>query len=99
LLTHLQFLEKEIGRQPKKVLNEPRVIDLDLIAFGQQIISTPDLILPHPRAHLRSFVLAPLSEIWPDYVLPAQQKTVSELLRELDIGDTLEEWKRPKRAS
>ena len=84
LLTKLQALEKEIGRQPKKILNEPRVIDLDLIAFGQTVVATPELALPHPRAHERQFVLQPLSEIAPDFVLPGMQKTVAELLHELE---------------
>lgn len=83
LLAKLQELEKTFGRQPKKVLNEPRPLDLDLIAFGQETRSTPQLTLPHPRAHLRRFVLQPLSEIAPDLVLPGQTKTVSELLAEL----------------
>ena len=84
LLTQLQSFEKEIGREPKKILNEPRVIDLDLISFAGQIIREPDLVLPHPRAHLRRFVLEPLSEIAPDYLLPGQSKTVVELLRGLE---------------
>jgi 2-amino-4-hydroxy-6-hydroxymethyldihydropteridine diphosphokinase len=80
LLSKLQSLEKEIGRQPKKIQNEPRVIDLDLIAFGQQILNTADLILPHPRAQIRRFVLQPLSEIAPDFIFPGQSKTVAKLL-------------------
>ena len=66
LLGKLQALEKEFGRQPKKVLNEPRPLDLDLIAFGRETRATPELALPHPRAHLRRFVLQPLSEIAPE---------------------------------
>ena len=66
LLAKLQALEKEFGREPKKILNEPRPLDLDLIAFGNEIRNSPELILPHPRAHLRRFVLQPLSEIAPD---------------------------------
>jgi len=83
LLARLQSLEKEIGRAPKKIRNEPRVMDLDLIAFGRQIMAAPELVLPHPRVHLRRFVLQPLCEIAPDYILPGQDKTVAELLREL----------------
>jgi len=83
LLARLQSLEKEIGRAPKRIRNEPRVMDLDLIAFGRQIVAAPELVLPHPRAHLRRFVLQPLCEIAPDYILPGQDKTVAELLREL----------------
>ena len=83
LLQKLRALEKEFGRPPKKVLNEPRPLDLDLIAFGTETRHTPELVLPHPRAHLRRFVLQPLSEIAPDLILPGQSKTVSQLLAEL----------------
>ncbi len=83
LLDHLQILEREFGRQPKVVLNEPRPLDLDLIAFGQEARNTPRLELPHPRAHLRRFVLEPLCEIAPELVLPGQTKTARELLDQL----------------
>jgi 2-amino-4-hydroxy-6-hydroxymethyldihydropteridine diphosphokinase len=80
LLLELQALEKEFGRQPKVVLNEPRPLDLDLIAFGDEVRNTPDLVLPHPRAHLRRFVLQPLSEVAPEFVLPGQSLTIERLL-------------------
>lgn len=80
LLDRLQALEKEFGRRPKKVLNEPRTVDLDLIAFGNTTRNTPRLVLPHPRARARRFVLEPLSEIAPDFVLPGETSTVRELL-------------------
>ncbi len=89
LLTKLQAMEKEFGRQPKKVLNEPRPLDLDLIAFGRETRNTPELTLPHPRAHLRRFVLQPLSEIAPDLVLPGRTQTVAELLRALATAEVL----------
>jgi 2-amino-4-hydroxy-6-hydroxymethyldihydropteridine diphosphokinase len=79
----LQALEKEFGRQSKSIPNEPRPLDLDLIAFGSWQISSSELTLPHPRAHLRRFVLQPLSEIAPNLILRGQSKTVSELLRSL----------------
>jgi 2-amino-4-hydroxy-6-hydroxymethyldihydropteridine diphosphokinase len=87
LLRRLRKLEKEFGRQPKKTLNEPRVLDLDLIAFGSQILNSPDLVLPHPRAYLRRFVLEPLNEIAPDFILPGQRKTVRELLSSLPLAE------------
>jgi len=83
LLAKLQNLEREFGRQPKKVRNEPRPLDLDLIAFGGETRRTRDLTLPHPRADLRRFVLEPLSEIAPDAVFPGQTETVSRLLEKL----------------
>jgi 2-amino-4-hydroxy-6-hydroxymethyldihydropteridine diphosphokinase len=89
LLQKLRELEKEFGRQPRKVLNEPRPMDLDLIAFGNGIRNSPELILPHPRAHLRRFVLQPLSEIAPDLILAGQGKTVAKLLAELPADETV----------
>ena len=89
LLKKLRDLEKVFGRVPKKVLNEPRPLDLDLIAFGNETRNAPELILPHPRAHLRRFVLQPLSEIAPDLVLPGQGSTVAELLAGLPPDETM----------
>jgi 2-amino-4-hydroxy-6-hydroxymethyldihydropteridine diphosphokinase len=83
LLRKLRKLERKFGRRDKKVLNEARPLDLDLIAFGNETHHSPGLILPHPRAHLRRFVLKPLSEIAPELILPGQGKTVVELLAEL----------------
>jgi 2-amino-4-hydroxy-6-hydroxymethyldihydropteridine diphosphokinase len=83
LLAKLQELEREFGRPAKRMPNEPRPLDLDLIAFGRETRATDTLTLPHPRAHLRRFVLQPLSEIAPDLILPGQTKSVAQLLREL----------------
>jgi 2-amino-4-hydroxy-6-hydroxymethyldihydropteridine diphosphokinase len=80
LLKKLLTIEKKFGRRPRKVVNEPRLLDLDLIAFGNETRNSPDLVLPHPRAHLRKFVLQPLAEFAPELVLPGQTKTVAELL-------------------
>jgi len=89
LLAKLQAIEKDFGRRPKQVLNEPRPLDLDLIAFGQEMRITPALTLPHPRAHLRRFVLQPLSEIAPDLILPGQTRTVVDWLELLSTNETL----------
>jgi 2-amino-4-hydroxy-6-hydroxymethyldihydropteridine diphosphokinase len=85
LLQKLQAIEREFGRQPKKILNEPRPLDLDLIAFGDEVRKGAELMLPHPRAHCRRFVLQPLCEIAPNLVLPGQSQTVAELLRGLRV--------------
>jgi 2-amino-4-hydroxy-6-hydroxymethyldihydropteridine diphosphokinase len=89
LLKKLRELEKEFGRAQKTILNEPRSLDLDLIAFGNEIRNSPELILPHPRAHLRKFVLQPLSEIAPELILPGQGKTILELLAGLPGDETV----------
>jgi 2-amino-4-hydroxy-6-hydroxymethyldihydropteridine diphosphokinase len=83
LLAQLQNLEREFGRVPKKILNEPRPLDLDLVAFGNQTRASLELTLPHPRVHQRRFVLAPLSEIAPGFVLPGQTASIFELLSRL----------------
>lgn len=83
LLARLQTLELEFGRQPKRILNEPRRLDLDLVAFGAETRRDSTLVLPHPRAHLRRFVLQPLAEIAPTLILPGQKETVAGLLARL----------------
>lgn len=91
----LQTLEREFGRQPKMVLNEARRLDLDLIAFGLEIRDTPQLTLPHPRAHERRFVLQPLSEVAPDFVLPGQSHSVSRLLSMLAPDESIRRMLQP----
>ena len=88
-LKKLLAIEKEFGRRPKKVLNEPRRLDLDLIAFGHETRSTSEITLPHPRAHERRFVLQPLSEIAPDLLLPKQTATTTQLLARLSTREKL----------
>jgi 2-amino-4-hydroxy-6-hydroxymethyldihydropteridine diphosphokinase len=83
LLQQLQELEREFGRQPKRVHNEARALDLDLIALGNEVRNTPELILPHPRALVRRFVLEPLAEIAPDFILPGQTRSAKQLLAAL----------------
>ena len=81
LLEQLQGFERQQGRADIRDVNAPRPLDLDIIYYGDQIVREPFLIIPHPRAHLRRFVLEPLSHIRPDLILPGQTKTVAELLR------------------
>ena len=90
LLGKLQALEREFGRQPKRVINEARPLDLVLIAFGDEVRRTERLTLPHPRAHLRRFVLKPLAEILPGLRLPGQEQSVAMLFRNLPGDDSVE---------
>ena len=83
LLKSLQRIEIEMGRPREHQYHVARVVDLDLIAVGDLVLSEVDLVLPHPRAHERDFVLAPLAEIAPDLILPGQTLTVSRLLSAL----------------
>jgi 2-amino-4-hydroxy-6-hydroxymethyldihydropteridine diphosphokinase len=76
----LEEFEIERGRSPLRDVNTPRPLDLDIVYYGVERFEQMGLIIPHPRAHLRRFVLEPLSHLRPDLVLPGQTKTVSELL-------------------
>lgn len=69
LLAQLFVIEGHFGRT-RSVINAPRTLDLDLLLFGDLVFAKPALTVPHPRLHLRAFVLAPLLEISPDIVLP-----------------------------
>lgn len=80
LLASLQDLENRFGRRREGLVNAPRSLDLDLIGYGERRQRDRSLILPHPRAHQRRFVLAPLAELLPDLLLAGQERTVDELL-------------------
>ncbi len=82
LLAMLQGIEARAGRVRAEP-NGPRTLDLDIIAMGQTVRAAPDPVLPHPRAHLRAFVLVPLLDVAPGWVHPTLGRAASELLREL----------------
>ncbi len=90
LLANLQAIETKFGRQ-RGVINAARTLDLDLIGMwgpnGPIISDHPNVILPHPRAHLRAFVLAPIAEVMPNWRHPLLNQTAQQLLDALDPQD------------
>lgn len=84
LLSKLKGIENSLGRPADHPRNVSREIDIDLLYAGEMEIDNEQMHVPHPRMHLRRFVLAPLAEIRPDLVLPKQTKTAGELLAGLD---------------
>ncbi|MCC7117410.1 MAG: 2-amino-4-hydroxy-6-hydroxymethyldihydropteridine diphosphokinase [Anaerolineales bacterium] len=83
LLQHLKRLEVALGRTAT-FENGPRVIDVDILFFDDQMIDEPGIQIPHPRLHERAFVLAPLAELAPALIHPVLNQSVSELLATLD---------------
>lgn len=85
LLLLLKGMERKLGRLPGH-RNAPRSIDIDILFYGDQVIDTPELVIPHPRLTERAFVLVPLNEIAPTLVHPVNKKSVGAMLKELKQG-------------
>lgn len=84
-LTEALAIENELGRKRKdqaRTLYSSRPIDIDLIFYDSLIIHSPSLVLPHPRMHLRRFVLTPLCDFAPNYIHPVFNKNLLQLLSE-----------------
>ncbi|WP_067729649.1 2-amino-4-hydroxy-6-hydroxymethyldihydropteridine diphosphokinase [Oceanobacillus damuensis] len=86
LLECCQSVERQLGRK-REIRYGPRTIDLDILTYNQENSTVERLIIPHPRMHERAFVLIPLQEIAPDFVLPVWNKSVVELIHELPDTD------------
>lgn len=83
LLAGLGAIESALGRPTRHPRNAPRTLDLDILYADDLVLRDGTLILPHPRLHLRRFVLAPLNDIRPDLRLPGHTQTIAELLARL----------------
>ena len=85
LLSRTGKIEHGLGRV-RTVPNGPRTIDIDILLFGNAVVRTARLEIPHPRLHERRFVLAPLADLAPDLHHPVTRQTVREMLREAPAG-------------
>ena len=83
LLAVLQGIEADYGRQRSSEQNQARTLDIDIISYANQELESSRLILPHPRATQRRFVLMPLAEIHPEMVLPGHSENIAQLLAAL----------------
>ena len=91
MMARLLRIEYLLGRTDKS-LKKPRTIDLDILLFGDMVIDTAFLTLPHPRMHLRRFVLKPLAKIAPNFIHPILKQEIADLLENLDDPSEVNRW-------
>ena len=92
LLDRCQAIEEQMGRV-RTMPWGPRIIDLDILLYGGEVIEDNELIIPHPHMHTRGFVLVPLAEIAPDILHPKFNKTAVELLRQVKDGHKVDVYR------
>jgi len=83
LMGELKIIEKKIQKN-KLFTNGPRRIDLDVIFFNKMVMKKKSVLIPHPRAHLRDFVLYPINDMNPFFMHPVEKKTIKELINNLE---------------
>jgi 2-amino-4-hydroxy-6-hydroxymethyldihydropteridine diphosphokinase len=93
LLERLQSIERQLDRTGKGQ-GLPRTIDLDIVLYGQRIVSLPDLVIPHPKMARRPFVLVPMAEVDPGYIHPVMKRTIRELLEHVDDVSSVRFYKK-----
>ena len=91
LLKRVKEVERTVGRQPS-VRYGPRLIDVDILLYGDDIVDHPDLQIPHPRLHQRAFVLVPLAELRPGLIHPIQKTTIGGLASKVDELEGVRLW-------
>lgn len=92
MMARILRIEYLLGRT-HKTLKKPRTVDLDILFFGDTQMDTEFLILPHPRLHLRKFVLKPLSKIAPNFVHPILKKEIVDILKNLNDPSEVKRWR------
>ena len=80
LLSSFKSIERKLGRA-KNVKNGPRSIDIDILFYGNNIVNTKNLVIPHPLLHERLFVLQPMIDLNPDFIHPVLKKSIQELYK------------------
>ena len=91
LLEVAKEVEQRVGRKPT-FRHGPRVLDIDLLFYGNQVVTTSELTIPHPRITERAFVLIPLAEIASTYMHPVLRQTVGELLEQVEGSEGVRLW-------
>jgi 2-amino-4-hydroxy-6-hydroxymethyldihydropteridine diphosphokinase len=92
ILARLLRIEYALGRR-REISRGPRTIDMDLLLYGDEVCSTEFLVLPHPRLHMRRFVLTPLAELAPQLAHPTLHQTISKLLAATEDNAQVTRWK------
>ena len=91
LLAGVKGLESHLGRKPGERYG-PRLIDIDILLYGEEIVDLPDLQIPHPRLHQRAFVLIPLAEIAPELIHPVLGISIGDLAVGVEGNDGVRKW-------